>query len=71
VIGAIVGEFVAGVLQRDAGLGVLVLVAKKYGSTDLVFAAILAASMLGLAMLALINSAGYLMLRRWHASEAE
>jgi NitT/TauT family transport system permease protein len=69
VIGAIVGEFVAGVLDQNAGLGVAVLVAKKYGHTDFIFAAVLAASVLGLAMLTAINIAGWLLLRRWHASE--
>jgi len=69
VIGAIVGEFVAGALDRNAGLGVAVLVAKKYGETDVIFAAVLAASMLGLTMLTAINVGGWLLLRRWHASE--
>jgi NitT/TauT family transport system permease protein len=69
VIGAIVGEFVAGTLERGGGLGMMVLVAKKYGRTDDIFAAVLVASLLGLCMLALINLAGYLLLRRWHASE--
>ncbi len=69
VIGAIVGEFVAGVLSRGAGLGVSVLVAKRLGNTADIFAAVLVASLLGLAMLAAINLAGYLALRRWHASE--
>lgn len=69
VIGAIVGEFVAGVLQGNAGLGVEVMIAKRIGRTDLVFAAVLAASFLGLAMFGTINLAGHLVLRRWHASE--
>ena len=69
VIGAIVGEFVAGTLERGAGLGIAVLVAKRSGDTAYIFAAVLVASLLGLAMLALINLAGYLLLRRWHASE--
>jgi NitT/TauT family transport system permease protein len=71
VIGAIVGEFVAGTLQRGAGLGITVLVAKKRGDTPEIFAAVLAASLLGLGMLASINLIGYLLLRRWHASEQE
>src|SRR4051794_8165254 len=69
VIGAIVGEFVAGVLTRGAGLGVSILVAKRLGNTADIFAAVLVASMLGLAMLAAINLVGYLALRRWHTSE--
>jgi NitT/TauT family transport system permease protein len=39
------------------------------GRTDLVFASVLAASVLGLLMLAAINLAAWLALRRWHASE--
>lgn len=69
VIGTIVGEFVAAVLQGNAGLGVMVLEAKRVGRTDLVFAAILAASALGLAMFGLVNLLGYWLLHRWHASE--
>lgn len=68
VIGAIVGEFVAGELTGDAGVGVLVATYAKYGRVDRVFAAILAASLLGLAMLCTVNVAGYLLLRHWHAS---
>jgi NitT/TauT family transport system permease protein len=71
VIGTIVGEFVAGLLEENPGLGILVVEAKKIGRTDLVFAAVLAASLLGLVLLAAVNLAGYLTLRRWHASEQE
>jgi NitT/TauT family transport system permease protein len=69
VIGAIVGEFVASELSGDAGIGVLVATEARQGRTHRVFAAILAASLLGLAMLCAVNLAGYLLLRRWHASE--
>jgi NitT/TauT family transport system permease protein len=65
VIGAIVGEFVGG-----GGLGVVVLGAMREQRTDLVFAAILHASALGLALFALVNLASRLALRRWHASES-
>ena len=71
VIGTIVGEFVAGVLAGRVGLGIMVLEAKRNGRTDLLFAAILMASLLGLAMFGLINAAGHLLLRRWHASERD
>ena len=71
VIGTIVGEFVAGLLEENPGLGILVVEAKRIGQTDMVFAAVLAASLLGLAMLAAVNLAGWLTLRRWHASEQE
>lgn len=66
VIGAIVGEFVGG-----GGLGVVVLEAMRQQRTDLVFAAILHASLLGLALFAAVNGASRLLLRRWHASEVE
>ena len=69
VIGTIVGEFVAGLLEENPGLGILVTEAQKMGRTDIVFAAVLTASLLGLAMLWAVNLAGYLTLRRWHASE--
>lgn len=69
VIGAIVGELVAGELSGDAGVGVLAATSAKYGRVDQVFAAILAASLLGLSMLCAVNLLGYLLLRRWHASE--
>jgi len=71
VIGAIVGEFVAAVLQGNPGLGVMVMEARRLGRTDIVFAAILMASLLGLSMFGLINFIGYLLLRRWHASEKD
>lgn len=64
VIGAIVGEFIGG-----QGLGSVVDVARTQQRVDKVFAAVLLASVLGLALFALINLASYLALRRWHASE--
>jgi len=66
VIGAIVGEFVGG-----GGLGVVVLGAMRQQRTDLVFAAILHASALGLALFAAVNGASRLALRRWHPSEID
>src|SRR5690606_1089340 len=66
VIGAIVGEFVGG-----GGLGVVVLEAMRQQRTDLVFAAILHASLLGLALFAAVSAASRLLLRRWHVSEGE
>lgn len=66
VIGVIVGEFVGG-----GGLGVVVLGAMRQQRTDLVFAAVLAASALGLALFAGVNGLSRLALRRWHALEAQ
>lgn len=64
VIGAIVGEFIAG-----GGLGAVVDVARTQQRIDKVFAAVLLASLLGLGLFGLINLFSYLTLRRWHASE--
>jgi NitT/TauT family transport system permease protein len=66
VIGAIVGEFVGG-----GGLGVVVLGAMRQQRTDLVFAAIGYASLLGLTLFAAVGLASRLALRHWHASEAD
>jgi NitT/TauT family transport system permease protein len=66
VIGAIVGEFIGG-----AGLGSVVDVARTQQRVDKVFAAVLLASVLGLALFGLINLISAMTLRRWHASEQE
>jgi NitT/TauT family transport system permease protein len=70
VIGAIVGEFGAGTFDAQ-GLGIVILSAKREFKTDLVFAAVLLASLLGLAAFAIVNLFSYLMLRHWHASAKE
>ena len=64
VIGAIVGEFIGG-----GGLGSVVDVARTQQRIDKVFAAVLLASLLGLALFGLINLISAVTLRRWHASE--
>ena len=64
VIGAIVGEFIGG-----QGLGSVVDVARTEQRVDKVFAAVLLASALGLALFGMINLVSYWTLRRWHASE--
>jgi NitT/TauT family transport system permease protein len=64
VIGAIVGEFIAG-----GGLGSVVDIARTQQRIDKVFAAVLLASILGLALFGSINLMSHLTLRRWHASE--
>lgn len=64
VIGAIVGEFIGG-----EGIGSVVDVARTQQRVDKVFAAVLMASLLGLALFGAINLASRLTLRRWHASE--
>jgi NitT/TauT family transport system permease protein len=64
VIGAIVGEFIGG-----EGIGSVVDVARTQQRVDKVFAAVLMASLLGLALFGVINLVSTLALRRWHASE--
>lgn len=65
VIGAIVGEFVAGFAEGRAGLGITVLAAYRQLRTDLLFAAVILASLLGLALFATVNVASSLVLRRF------
>ncbi|HMI88971.1 MAG TPA: ABC transporter permease [Polyangiaceae bacterium] len=67
VIGAIVGEFVAGFAEGSAGLGITVLAAYRQLRTDLLFAAVMLASLLGLALFALVNVASGVVLRRFRA----
>lgn len=71
VIGTVVGEFLVGLMGSGEGLGVRIVSAKKLGRTDELFAAVLIASLLGLAMFAAVNLAGRLLLRHWHASEQD
>lgn len=68
VIGTIVGEFVAGFDDGDAGLGIKILVANKQLRTDLSFAAVGVASALGLVMFVVVGAIGARLTRRWHAS---
>ncbi|MET0405785.1 MAG: ABC transporter permease [Cystobacter sp.] len=68
VIGAIVGEFVAGFSEEGAGLGILVLTAYRQLRTDFLFASVLAAAGLGLALFGAVNLTGHRLLKRWHPS---
>jgi len=67
VIGAIVGEFVAGFSEGRAGLGITVLAAYRQLQTDLLFAAVLLAALLGFALFSAVSLAGSLLLRRLRA----
>ena len=71
VIGTVVAEFFVGTYGDDEGLGVRVVTDAKYAHVDGVFACVLLASLLGLALFGFVNLAGRLLLRRWHASERE
>ena len=64
VIGAIVGEFIAG-----GGLGGVIDVALTQQRVDKVFAGVLLASALGLTLFLAVNLISRLALRHWHASE--
>jgi NitT/TauT family transport system permease protein len=67
VIGAIVGEFVAGFSEGRAGLGITVMAAYRQLRTDLMFGAVLLASLFGLILFSAVNLAGALLLRRLRA----
>lgn len=69
VIGAVVGEFVAGELGAERGLGIVVVVAAKQGELPMLFAAVALASALGIAMVGAVNLAAYFLMYRWHVSE--
>lgn len=69
VIGTIVAEFLVGEIVGKVGLGVLVVDGIHQSRLDVAFAAVLLASLLGLAMFAAVNVASRLSLRNWHASE--
>jgi NitT/TauT family transport system permease protein len=69
VIGAVVGEFVAGELGSERGLGIVVVVAAKQGELPMLFAAVALASVLGIAVVGAVNLAAYFLMYRWHVSE--
>jgi NitT/TauT family transport system permease protein len=69
VIGAFVGEVFAGFSEGAPGLGITVQAAHRQLRTDLLFAGVFSACLLGLAMFGAVNLLGYLLLRRWHPSE--
>jgi NitT/TauT family transport system permease protein len=69
VIGGVVGEFVAGSLGAQRGLGIVVVDAAKKGELPMLFAAVALASVLGIAMVGAVNVAAYFLMYRWHVSE--
>jgi len=68
VIGAIVGEFVAGFSEGHAGLGITVLAAYRQLRTDLLFSAVVLSSLLGLGLFGLVSLGSSLVLRRFRAA---
>lgn len=68
VIGAIVGEFVAGIGGGQGGLGYVITTAAQQLATARLFLAVLAASAVSLLLFGLVRLAELLTLRRWHES---
>jgi NitT/TauT family transport system permease protein len=67
VIGALVGEFVAGFSEGSAGLGITVLAAYRQLRTDLLFATVILAALLGLSLFAAVSLISNRLLRRLRA----
>jgi NitT/TauT family transport system permease protein len=65
VIGAIVGEFFAGFGTRNHGLGYIITLSAGQLKTALLFAAILTATLLGLAIFGLVSLLGDALTSRW------
>ncbi|QBE67487.1 ABC transporter permease [Pseudoduganella lutea] len=68
VIGAIVGEFIIGAGNSAGGLGVQIVFAQGRMDTALLFAEVIAATVLGFGLFAAASGAGRVLLRRWHES---
>lgn len=66
VVGSIVGEFFAGYSENWYGLGYLIPVWKDALKQDRLFAAILASTLLGLAMFTAVNLLSAAVLTRWY-----
>ncbi|EIJ80423.1 binding-protein-dependent transport systems inner membrane component [Bacillus methanolicus PB1] len=69
VIGAIVGEYIAGIGGGDGGLGYSITVASSRLQTSYLFACGLAASLLGIFFYLLISLISKAVLGSWHESE--
>ncbi|MEC5161376.1 MULTISPECIES: ABC transporter permease [unclassified Janthinobacterium] len=63
VVGAIVGEFIIGSGNEQGGLGVQIVFAQGRMYTALLFAEVIAATMLGFLLFATVSGAGRLLLR--------
>lgn len=68
VVGAIVGEFIIGAGGTDGGLGVKIVFAQARLDTDLMFAEVMLATVLGLCFFTFATFVGWLSLRHWHES---
>jgi NitT/TauT family transport system permease protein len=71
VIGAIVGEFFAGLPGKRFGLGYLVRQKADMLKTDELFAAVIASTLLGVVIFTVVNLAGATILARWYDQAAD
>jgi NitT/TauT family transport system permease protein len=69
VIGAIVGEFFAGYGTERYGLGYLILQTSAQLKTDELFAAVVASTLLGIAIFTTVSLTGATILSRWYEPE--
>jgi NitT/TauT family transport system permease protein len=69
VIGAIVGEYIAGIGGGKGGLGYAITVAATRLQTPYLFACGLSASLMGIGFYLLVNAFSKAMLSSWHESE--
>ncbi|MFT4267355.1 MAG: ABC transporter permease [Xenophilus sp.] len=68
VIGAIVGEFIIGSGNSQGGLGVQIVFAQGRMYTALLFAEVIAATLLGFVFFLAVSAIGRRLLRHWHES---
>jgi NitT/TauT family transport system permease protein len=68
VIGAIVGEFIIGSGNTRGGLGVQIIFAQGRMFTALLFAEVIAATLLGFCFFLAVSATGDRLLRNWHES---
>ncbi|MBM7571132.1 ABC transporter permease [Aquibacillus albus] len=68
IVGAIVGEYVAGIGGGKGGLGYAITVAAIQVKTPYLFACGIAAAILGISFYLLVSLFSHLMLRSWHES---
>jgi NitT/TauT family transport system permease protein len=68
VIGAIIGEFIIGSGNSQGGIGIQIIYAQGRMYTSLLFALVLAATLLGFAFFTIVSYVGNLFLGNWHES---
>ncbi|UOQ86803.1 ABC transporter permease [Gracilibacillus salinarum] len=68
IVGAIVGEYIAGIGGGKGGIGYSITVAAVQVKTPYLFACGIAAAVLGISFYLLVNLFSHLLLRSWHES---